>query len=93
MPDRHDQLEGYCRRLGHHVSFGYCRCVERGAPCRLILDCWWERFDVREFLAEHLDPEQLAALEHPTRPDKATTLVELIERARRAAESNPDADP
>jgi hypothetical protein len=47
MLEQHDaDVLPRCRRLGHEITFAYCRRENFGKPCRLILDCWWERFDV-----------------------------------------------
>ncbi len=56
-----------CRRLGHEITFAYCRRENFGQPCRLILDCWWEQFDVRGFLQAHLPAETLTRKSN-TRP-------------------------
>ena len=64
MLNEHDQdILPRCRRLGHEVIFGYCRQETGGKPCRLILDCWWEQFDVRSFLQAHLPEEDMAQVE------------------------------
>ncbi len=90
-----DRQEIRCRRLGHEVPFSYC-CTEgpNGQPCRLILNCWWERFDVTEHLRERLTPEEFAALEQASAappPNKTLNLLELIEQARKRIEQ--DAPP
>jgi hypothetical protein len=74
-----------CRRLGHEVAFGYCRQETGGKPCRLILDCWWERFDVRSFLRAHLPEEAMAQVERAGAsppPSKVLSLVEMIQQAK-----------
>ncbi len=74
-----------CRRLGHEVAFGYCRQETGGNPCRLILDCWWERFDVRAFLQAHLSEEAMAQVEHAAAspaPSKVLSLLDMIQQAR-----------
>jgi hypothetical protein len=95
MLNEHDlDLLLRCRRLGHEVTFGYCRQETGGKPCRLILDCWWEQFDVRSFLRAHLPDEAMAQVEHARTsppPSKVLSLVELIEQAkRRLTSENPD---
>lgn len=86
MLNEHDQdFLLRCRRLGHEVTFGYCRQETRGKPCRLILDCWWEQFDVRAFLSAELSAEDMAAVEQANdRPasSKVGNLIDLIERAK-----------
>ena len=91
----HDQdVLPRCRRLGHEVTFGYCRQESRGKPCRLILDCWWEHFDVRAFLQTHLPPESMAAVERVSAsppPPKVLSLLDLIQQAKeRLANQQPN---
>lgn len=85
MMDTHDRKLVRCRRLGHEVPFGYCRVENGREPCRLILDCWWEQFDVRAFLRENLSEEEMAKVEKAAAappPSKAAGLVEIIRQAR-----------
>ena len=104
MLNEHDQdLLLRCRRLGHEVVFGYCRQETDGKPCRLILDCWWERFDVRSFLRAHLSAEAMAEVERASAsppPSKLLSLVEMIQQAKdrlaakdTAAENPPKPEP
>jgi hypothetical protein len=95
MLTEHDQdILPRCRRLGHEVAFGYCRQETGGKPCRLILDCWWERFDVRSFLQAHLPQETMAQVERAAAsppPAKVLSLVEMIQQAKeRLALERPD---
>ncbi len=95
MLNEHDQdVLLRCCRLGHEVAFGYCRRETGGKPCRLILDCWWERFDVRAFLSAHLSEEDMAQVERTgasSPPSKVLSLVDMIQQAKdRLASSNPD---
>ena len=95
MLSAHDQdMLPRCRRLGQEVTFGYCRKETGGKPCRLILDCWWEQFDVRGFLQAHLPEEAMAQVERASAsppPSKVLSLVEIIEQARqRIASGKPD---
>ncbi len=95
MLNAHDQdVLPRCRRLGHEVTFGYCRQETRGSPCRLILDCWWERFDVRSFLKANLSAEAMAEVERASAsspPSKVLSLVDMIQQAKdRLAHVQPD---
>jgi hypothetical protein len=96
MLSEHDQdVLPRCPRLGHELTFGYCRQETRGKPCRLILDCWWERFDVRSFLQAHLGDVDMAQVERAGAappPSKVLSLVEMIQQAKdRLAVQKPDA--
>jgi len=87
MNKEHDEKSIRCRRLGHPVPFHYCRTEGGEKPCRLLLDCWWESFDVVAWARENLDPEIAAELERrPPPPDKRINLFELIEQAKKRLE-------
>jgi hypothetical protein len=97
MLNDHDQdVLPRCPRLGHELTFGYCRQEAGRKPCRLILDCWWERFDVRSFLQANLPEEGMAQVERagavPPTP-KVQSLLEIIQQAKeRIAVEKPDAE-
>jgi hypothetical protein len=86
MINEHDQdLLPRCCRLGHEITFGYCRQETAGMPCRLILNCWWERFDVRSFLRAHLSEQAMAQVEQAHSsppPSKLMSLIDLVEKAK-----------
>ena len=86
---QHDRRERRCPRLGHEVPFSYCRAPGSAEPCRKILDCWWEIFEVEAFVRTHYGDEAIARIAQPL-PNKVLSLVELIERARKAAAENQD---
>ncbi len=90
MLDEHDARKCRCPRLGHEVPFRYCRTQAEDTLCPRILDCWWQTFDVHGFLESALPPEQFQRQQkvlqhHP--PPKASSLVDLIDRAKRASEA------
>jgi hypothetical protein len=93
MLNEHDQdLLMRCRRLGEEVTFGYCRQETGGKPCRLILDCWWEQFDVRSFLQAHLSEEDMAQVERASAsppPSKMLSLVEIIQQTKDRLKDKP----
>ncbi|MFO7714263.1 hypothetical protein [Desulfosarcina sp.] len=78
------RLERRCPRLGGDVAFAYCKvCGGEKSPCFKVLDCWWERFDVVAHMQSCLSAEDFAALSvQRTPPDKMTSLVDLIRRAK-----------
>jgi len=83
MSEEHDEREIRCRRLGHKVAFKYCRREANGRLCGRILDCWWEQFDVRDYL-QRAAPQELAELLARAPHSKVASIVELIEQAKRA---------
>jgi hypothetical protein len=79
----HDRRTRRCPMLGHGVAFAYCRSPGADLPCRKVFDCWWETFDVQAFIRRHFSDEQISRILQP-RPDKMSTLVELIQKARQS---------
>ena len=78
-----DEYNIRCPRLGHQISFSYCRTENRGLPCFKTLDCWYNHFQVEEFLKEELTPEVWEKVfAGPPKP-KMLSLLELIEEAKK----------
>ena len=81
--DKHDHHYRRCPILGHEVPFSYCRSPAAELPCRRVFDCWWQTFEVEAFIRGHFTEEEIEQILAP-RQDKRVTLVELIEKARKA---------
>ena len=85
------QLIRRCPRLGGPVSFHYCRTCERDhQACWKIVDCWWEIFDVVQYLRDTLPAVQLERLLHPKPPSKLAGILLCADKARRRS---PKSDP
>ena len=80
--ERYDQQEIYCRKLGHHLKFEYCRTEHDGKPCPLIFDCWYERIPIGDYMRENFDPKEVEYLTRPSQ-NRVLSLVELIQKAQR----------
>ena len=85
--DKHDQRDRRCPMLGHDIHFSYCRCPGRDLPCRKVFDCWWETFDVQDFIEHHFSAEQIEQI-LASPPGKTTTIVDLINQARQRTNQN-----
>ena len=84
MSDQQDSLVRRCPRLGNPVPFNYCEiCDDDQQPCFKILDCWWEHFDVVQYLKDNLSEDQFNRLTEARPKPKVTSLIELIEQARK----------
>ncbi len=78
-----ENLTRRCPRLGGPVQFSYCRsCSDSAATCDKILDCWWERFDVVNYLKARMAPDELRKLVAVNPKPKLGTLLELIAKAQ-----------
>ncbi|MCP4603137.1 MAG: hypothetical protein GY847_21925 [Proteobacteria bacterium] len=82
--DKYDNERCYCRKLGHHLTFAYCRTTTESTICPEILNCWFEKLPVREFIESHYSPKEIEALFTHKQP-KLTSLVELIAKAKERA--------
>lgn len=77
-----------CPRLGHQISFSFCRYENRGLPCFKTLDCWHAYFPVEAHLRAELTPEDWEkSFNRPLKP-KVTSLLELIEQAKKVKEQD-----
>jgi len=68
--------------LGHYVPFKYCRTLKDGMPCHRILDCWFERLPVEDFIAAQYSAEEQAKMFEPPKT-KIASLLEIIEKAKK----------
>jgi N utilization substance protein B len=76
--------EKRCPRLGGPVPFKYCMDTgEKSGPCFKIMDCWWEEFDIKSYLENHLSRPALEKLMAAKPPSKVASLVELIAQAKK----------
>ena len=71
-----------CPRLGGPIAFSYCLRSELEQPCFKIVDCWWETFDIVQYLKDHLPEDQFARLMSARPKAKISSLVAAIEQAR-----------
>ena len=74
----HDKKIVQCRILGHGVPFSFCRKGVSGQPCRKIFDCWYQSFNIAEFIKRHYaedEIKELIALSNEKR-DSNTELLE-----------------
>jgi hypothetical protein len=84
MDTSHDtELKGYCPMLGGQVPFLYCRkCGNNQQPCWKVFDCWWETFDIVEFMQKNLSEDDFRQLLTYQPKARITTLLELIEKTK-----------
>jgi hypothetical protein len=81
MIDEHDDRRRRCPTLGHEISFAYCRCPGSTLPCRKVFDCWFETFDIREFMQTNFEQSTIDAITAPP-PSKMQTIFDIIRQAQ-----------
>ena len=80
-PDDNFQIR--CPRLGHQIYFSYCRTENMGRPCVKILDCWFEHFNVEEYLRNELSPKEWELLFDKPVKAKVQSLIEIIDQVKK----------
>lgn len=83
MKTPHDHKITRCPKLGDEMTFAYCLQESGDLPCARILVCWQAAFDVPAVLQAHLDPGAWEAFSRALPKDKVSSLIELIEKAKR----------
>jgi len=72
-----DEYEIYCRKLGHHLSFEYCRKENTSLPCAAIARCWSERLPIENYLQKHFNNEDIAYLSEEKQP-KTVSIWQIM---------------
>ncbi len=89
MDTQHDERSRHCPKLGHQITFSYCRLPGMETPCGKIYDCWWEAFDITTFMKANFSEEVRKKVTAPP-PPRAMSLLDIMkqaqERVRRAEE-------
>ncbi len=79
----YDHLEIRCPRLGGEVTFSYCEKEGGELPCLRIISCWEAYFPVGTYIKDKLTQAQWDRYVNQAPKHKVTTLVELIEEAKK----------
>jgi len=79
----YDDKEIRCPRLGGEVRFSYCRREGGDMPCPRTVICWQAFFPVEAHLKDTLTAETWERFVHQQPKDKVTTLIDLIEAAKK----------
>ena len=87
MKNQYDEQEGYCKMLGHVLTSDYCRNVNKGLPCSKVLDCWFQRFPVQEYINENYSADEQTKMFEPPKT-KILTLTEILEQAQQRLQEN-----
>jgi hypothetical protein len=77
-----------CPRLGDEITFSYCLQESGAHPCSRIVSCWFLVFDVESFLHKNMTAQNWESFNNTKLKDKVTSLVEIIEAAKRKNEDS-----
>lgn len=79
--DMYDAERIYCRKLGHYLTFAYCRQESGETPCSRVHDCWFQRIPIEEYTNEFMSEAARSAIS--TQPkEKVASLLDLIRKAQ-----------
>jgi len=81
MIEEYDKQEGYCKILGHFLTFDYCRTSNKNLPCGKVLDCWFQQFPVEKYIQDNYSAEERKKMFEPPKP-KVLSLTEILEQAQ-----------
>ena len=79
--EQFDGQEIYCRKLGHHLCFSYCRKESSPDPCKSIKNCWQHHMAIAKFIEGQYDEQDLARLREPAVP-KMTTILNILQKVQ-----------
>lgn len=82
MITKNDNRTRRCPRLGHDLTFLYCRKPGDEIPCAKIYDCWWESFDIKAFMEENYSEDILEKIHKPQKL-KTQSLLELLQEVEK----------
>ncbi|MFH1195258.1 MAG: hypothetical protein V1720_06075 [bacterium] len=85
----YDGQEIYCRKLGHHLQFRYCRQEQQQLPCTSIRRCWQSRIPVEEFLDSSFSPHEVNYLDESHIP-KISTILDIVQKVRKENSNKAD---
>lgn len=78
MNKEYDNKPNYCRKLGHEITFSYCRCENYNLPCRKIMDCWFTLLPIKEFINNNYSEEEKKTLISPSQ-NKITSILNIVQ--------------
>ena len=86
----YDDLLVRCPRLGHELTFAYCRKEGGALPCGRVVTCWSGRFPVEDHLRAGMAKEDWERFLLQKPREKVASLLEIIEKAKRGRTGRPD---
>jgi hypothetical protein len=81
----YDHLAIRCPKLGGEVTFSYCSKEGGDLPCLRIIDCWQVFFPVEAYLIGRMSQESWERFSRKAPKDKMSTIIELVEAAKKRA--------
>ena len=84
MKEKYDQIELYCPKLGHHLTFKYCRSENQGVPCSRVVKCCSDKIPVDEYIRDNLSTEETQVVFQEPQP-KMNSILSILQRVNNRA--------
>ena len=78
----YDSEDIRCRKLGHNLTFKYCRKESVDEPCAKIIDCWFSRIEILEYLNNQFGTKFLHEFINRKKKDKMSSILEILNRKK-----------
>lgn len=75
-------MEIYCTQLGMITRISYCFSANEGLPCRNIIGCWEQRFDIVGYLLSKYSDDQLKQIFGDFPKSRIMRIFDAMEAAR-----------
>lgn len=73
-------MEIYCIHMGSIIEFSYCMSLNDGLPCRNIVGCWQDRFDIQGFLRSKFTEEDIIKVFGGLPKNKLERILECLNK-------------
>ena len=85
--DVFDHVEVRCPKLGGEVTFGYCRLLQDGLPCRRALVCFEFKFPVDIYFQQVLKEETYTRIFTSVPENRVERLMNTVAQASQRLEN------
>ena len=79
MKEKYDTEEFYCPKLGHHLTFKYCRTENLGIPCSRIVRCCSGKIPVQNFLYTQYSDAEIKQI-FQIKGSKINAILDIIQK-------------
>ena len=80
--EKNDHLRQYCSKLGHEVTFKYCRTMNEYLPCQNIFTCFANLFQIKDYIDKHYSKEKIRYFSKPSKP-KIEQIYDIITKVKK----------
>jgi hypothetical protein len=88
----YDSEEIRCGKLGHSLTFKYCRRESVDKPCERIINCWSMRIKILEYLNNQFGTAFLKEFVARKKKDKMSHLLNLIDQSKAGDDQKQEAE-